>query len=172
MGDNAYLNTPFMASPYSGGALTGSKDAYNFYHSQLRIQIECAFGKFTQRWGILRSAMPRGVSIRKSVALVLALAKLHNFCIDQKEVQVESMTAQDERYIEEQGAVPLEDDPRTNGQQIPRQLIGAGEHFDGIERNERRRRNRSFSGIELPREKLHAIVVDQGLQRPPSRGRV
>ena len=48
-GDNAYLNTPFMATPYSGGALTGSKDAYNFFHSQLQIQVECAFGKLTSR---------------------------------------------------------------------------------------------------------------------------
>jgi hypothetical protein len=47
-GDNAYLNTIFMATPYAGGATNGSRDAYNFYHSMLRIQIECAFGKFTQ----------------------------------------------------------------------------------------------------------------------------
>jgi hypothetical protein len=171
-GDNAYLNTPFMATPFSGGALAGSKDAYNFYHSQLRIQVECAFGKFTSRWGILRSAMPKGVSIRKTVAMVMALAKLHNYCIDQKDSDVQSMTAQDEGYIEELGAVPLEYDARTNGQLIPRQLIGGGEHFEGIDRNERRRQNRSFSGIELPRERLHAIVLDKGLQRPPAQGRL
>jgi DDE superfamily endonuclease len=45
-GDNAYLNTPFMATPYSG-TTGGTKDAYNFYHSQLRIRIECAFGILT-----------------------------------------------------------------------------------------------------------------------------
>jgi hypothetical protein len=44
-GDNVYLNSLFMATPFSGVS-GGSKDAYNFYFSQLRIQIECAFGMF------------------------------------------------------------------------------------------------------------------------------
>ena len=48
-GDNAYLNTPYMATPYSAVS-SGTKDAYNFYHSQLRIRIECTFGMLTQRW--------------------------------------------------------------------------------------------------------------------------
>jgi hypothetical protein len=171
-GDNAYLNAIFMATPYAGGAATGSRDAYNFYHSQLQIQIECAFGKLTQRWGILRSAMPNGVSLKKAVALVVSLARLHNFCIDQKQIQIENMTARDERYIERNGAVPLEEDARTNGQRLPRQLIGGGHHFVGMERNERRRLDRSFSGIELPRERLVAVVIDQDLRRPRPRGRL
>jgi hypothetical protein len=71
-GDNAYLNSMFMATPYSGVS-GGSKDAYNFYHSQLRIQIECAFGMLTHRWAILQSAIPMQVSIKKTIALVIAL---------------------------------------------------------------------------------------------------
>ena len=35
-GDNAYINSLFMATPFPG-ASGGSKDAYNFYHSQVRI---------------------------------------------------------------------------------------------------------------------------------------
>jgi len=42
-GDNAYINTKYMATPYPN-VKQGSKDAYNFYHSQLRICVECAFG--------------------------------------------------------------------------------------------------------------------------------
>ena len=42
-GDNAYVNTKYMATP-NPNVKQGSKDAYNFYHSQLRIFIECAFG--------------------------------------------------------------------------------------------------------------------------------
>ena len=34
---------------------SGVKDAYNFYQSQLRINVECAFGVLTNRWTILRS---------------------------------------------------------------------------------------------------------------------
>jgi hypothetical protein len=41
-GDNAYVNTNYMATPYKGQS-HGTKDDYNFYHSQLRINIECAF---------------------------------------------------------------------------------------------------------------------------------
>ncbi len=35
-----------------------------------------------QRWGILQTAMPSQFSIPKNIALVGALTKLHNFCID------------------------------------------------------------------------------------------
>jgi hypothetical protein len=51
-GDNAYINSSYMATPFSSVS-GGSKDAYNFYHSQLRINIECAFGRFVHRWSIL-----------------------------------------------------------------------------------------------------------------------
>ena len=45
-GDNAYLNSTYMAPPYTGAA-SGGRDAHNFYHSQVRIRIECAFGMLT-----------------------------------------------------------------------------------------------------------------------------
>ena len=60
-GDNAYLNTSYMATPFPNVARNEdmkSKDNYNFYHSQLRIRVECAFGMLVQKWGILRMAMP------------------------------------------------------------------------------------------------------------------
>jgi hypothetical protein len=50
-GDNAYLNSVYMATPYTSAS--GSRDNYTFFHSQLRICIECVFGMFTQQWGIL-----------------------------------------------------------------------------------------------------------------------
>ena len=43
-GDNAYMNTQYMATPYAAVS-GGTKDAYNFYHSQLRI--ECTFSILT-----------------------------------------------------------------------------------------------------------------------------
>ena len=52
-GDNAYVNRSYMATPYPNVG-SGSKDSYNFYHSQLRINIECAFGILVQRWGIIQ----------------------------------------------------------------------------------------------------------------------
>lgn len=168
-GDNAYLNAPYMATPYSGGSVSTAKDAYNFYHSQLRIQIECAFGKFSQRWGILRSALPKNITVKKAVALVLALARLHNFCIDEKQ-SIENSTAQDVSHIEQDGGVPLELDVDADVM-VPQQLLGGGEHFEGIDRNGRRRRLRRFNNIELPRARLLASVIDQDLRRPRPRVR-
>jgi hypothetical protein len=78
-GDNAYINSPFVATPYPNVS-GGYKNAYNL---QLRIRVECAFGMFVQRWGVLRSALPCGISIQKTISLVVALAKIPNFCIDQ-----------------------------------------------------------------------------------------
>ena len=42
-GDNAYVNKPYTTSPFKAVNL-GPKDAYSYYHSQVRIKIECAFG--------------------------------------------------------------------------------------------------------------------------------
>ena len=105
-GDNAYLNTQYMATPYSAVS-AGTKAAYNFYHSQLRIRIECTFGMLTHRWGILRSAIPMNVTLRKTIALVLALAKLHNFYIDFDNIQALSQMPTDEWQNEMNVAVPL-----------------------------------------------------------------
>ena len=51
-GDNAYVNTSYMATPFKA-CYSGEKDDYNFYHSQVRISIECAFGMLVNCWGIL-----------------------------------------------------------------------------------------------------------------------
>jgi hypothetical protein len=50
-GDNAYLNTPYMATPFtnvSGDANQAAEDSHNFYHSQLCIWAECSFGMLVQ----------------------------------------------------------------------------------------------------------------------------
>jgi hypothetical protein len=104
-GDNAYVNTKFMATPFSNVS-GGSKDAYNFYHSQLRINIECAFGKFVHRWAILRAAIPMNITISKTSAMVVAMAKLHNFCIDHKD-SPEQGNPHDLSHIGSLGAVPM-----------------------------------------------------------------
>ena len=47
-GDNSYINGPYMVTPFKAVS-SGIKDAYNFYQSQLRINIECAFGVLVNR---------------------------------------------------------------------------------------------------------------------------
>ena len=53
-GDNAYMNSPFMATPFKS-VPSGVRDGYNFFNSQLRINIECTFGILVNRWAALRS---------------------------------------------------------------------------------------------------------------------
>ena len=65
-GDNAYANTPYMTSPCKAVSC-GPKDAYNFYHSQIRINIECAFGMLVNRWAVLRTPIPINISIKKQL---------------------------------------------------------------------------------------------------------
>ena len=175
-GDNAYLNTPYMATPYPAVS-GGTKDSYNFYHSQVRIRIECTFGMLTHRWSILRSAIPMNVSIKKTVALVIALAKLHNYCIDNDDSRSARNTAGDEWQQEVNGAVPLVTTNlrlSDNDVPVPEQLINGGNHFDdiggGVGRYNRQRRYNYISrvnGTALPRERLHSHIETIGLTRPP-----
>ena len=173
-GDNAYLNTPYMATPYAAVS-GGTMDSYNFYHLQLRIRIECAFGMLTKRWAILRSAIPVGVTVAKTVALVLALAKLHNYCIEEDcHVTPDlSYTANDEWNIELNGGVPLVAAATDDGHVIPQQLINGGNHFDDLGgANGRYNRQRRYNyasettRVPLPRDQLHSYIASIGVTRP------
>ena len=171
-GDNAYVNTSYMATPFKS-VRSGTKDAYNFYHSQVRINIECAFGMLVNRWAILRRALPAAMTMKKQTALVVTLCRLHNFCINQlleegeyrdDEEPLQSL-ASDEFEIEINGSIPLERTADNNCS--PEQLLHGGEHQDDTDRNVRRQEELSHSRRQqLPRDKLHKIVADAGLKRP------
>jgi hypothetical protein len=175
-GDNAYINCHFMATPFSGTA-GGSKDAYNFYHSQLQIQIVCAFGILTSRWAILRKARPANITIKRGVALVVALARLHNFCIDETNAKanvdsldtsscvVPALPARDELDIEEEGAVPV--DP------TPEQLLHGRQHFNDVDVHYAQCTAQRVAQMgdtllqDIPRNRLHSIVANaKNLTRP------
>jgi hypothetical protein len=108
-----------MATPYSATS-GGSKDAYNFYQSQLQIRIECAFGMLVHRWGILRKPIP---------CLVMCLCRLHIFTFDQEDTIIGSNTRPDDINIVVAGGVPLEGDRHS-----PQQLIGGGHHNNDMTR--------------------------------------
>ena len=67
-GDYTYLNSDYMVTQFPNVS-SGSKDDFNFFHSQLRTCVECAFGMLVFWWGILRSAIPHNISISKTIAL-------------------------------------------------------------------------------------------------------
>ena len=96
------------------------KDAYNFYHSQLRINIECTFSiLLVNRFGWLRKQAPVQYStIKKTMATVSCFCnKLHNFLIYRRfgadntteQETIAEMTPQDgELNLAVEGGVPLE----------------------------------------------------------------
>ena len=110
----------------------------------------------------MRSAIPRGIRLRKTTALVISLAKLHNYCIDQGDTVLQG-TSSDQLNIEtqDQGYVPLVQRELTGNQYIPEQLIGAGHHFQDVGR-----RNRQRFDETLPRNVLAAYVEAACLTRP------
>ena len=93
-GDAAYGNNMFMTVPFKNVSF-GPKDAFNFFHSQIRINIECAFGMLVHRWPVLRKPIPVNISIQRTTHLVRALCMLHNFCINQHEIKVPHSTNED-----------------------------------------------------------------------------
>jgi hypothetical protein len=163
-GDNAYINTKFMATPYSG-TKGGTRDAYNFYHSQLRINIECAFGRFVHRWAVFRAPMQQNVTLEKTSALVIGLMKLHNYCIEEKDITMQS-TKYDTVRANLSGAVPMVYSAAAD-MTLPTGLLDGGHHFDDTPESSRRCRARRANTEVLPREELHALVVEKGLKRPP-----
>ena len=174
-GDNAYLNTQYMATPYtnvSGNDAQKTKDDYNFYHSQLRIRIECAFGMLVQRWGILRTAIPHTISLTRIVALVNTLARLHNFCISESDrlkskENLQNRLSGDVQYMmeNEDGYVELRDSSE-HGTAVPTGLLNAFEPFDGVSENLLRQHRYNNPENMLPRYMLHQLVADNHYRRP------
>ena len=167
-GDNAYINTKWMVVPFKSVS-SGPKDAYNFFHSQVRINIECAFGMLVHRWGILRKAIPMNISLVKTTSLVMACTKLHNFCINENDIQIVKPIADDTIDIDYHGGLDLsafsgeiEVDIEYNNQQNRiDDLLDGGEHFDDFVVP--RVRN-----TVMPFQAMLQYVDDQGFQRPGS----
>jgi hypothetical protein len=181
-GDNAYVNTPYMATPYPGTSISQEKDAYNFYHSQLRIMIECAFGRFVYRFAILQKKAPQQFSIQKIISMVICLCKLHNFCTTKSLIARGSLDPPepdetDAAAQQENGGVQLDTVYRPETGQttmVPTLLINHGHHNEGTSQHfQRAHQDLINAGINvpLPREVICAFVARQHLLRPAHRNR-
>ena len=135
-GDNAYVNESYMCVPFPNTS-SGTKDAYNYYQSQLQINIECAFGILTNRWRILKSPLNANIPINRVKALVSCLCKIHNFCINNGNAKPP------QRYPHD--ALTLMDFINDTGSENARPLglLGGGEHFDDIPQGQRGANQRS-----------------------------
>jgi DDE superfamily endonuclease len=83
IGDCAYPPTAHLI-PIFGGAQAKVKkhDNFNYFASQCRIRIEMAFGLMVNKWGILNR--PLSMRLRHVKFLVVCIARLHNFCINER----------------------------------------------------------------------------------------
>ena len=177
-GDNAYLNTPYMATPFTNVASDPNRvaeDSYNYYHSQLRIRVECAFGMLVQRWGILRMAMPQTLSVSKIVAMVNALAKLHNFCVDETDGKIPPIHDRDHFNMIHNchGYVGINNTNNLDEITTPSDLAHGGEHFEGLHRHiarTQRVQQEESQPIALPRSVLFKMIVDGHWERPTRLG--
>jgi hypothetical protein len=125
------------------------------------------------RWSILRSAIPCNIEIKKVIALVNVLAKLHNFCIDkQHEASEENDKIEGTSRFETnmmEGYIALEPDADhvEVGSQIPVQLLKGSNHFHEVPRELRRNRSsETLKGKVLPRKLLHDHVLETHMVRP------
>lgn len=83
IGDAAYQPTEHMVPVYQGNdKLQPKYDDFNFFASQCRIRIEMAFGMMQGKWGILQR--PLGCSMNNMLWMAQAIARLHNYCINER----------------------------------------------------------------------------------------
>jgi hypothetical protein len=83
IGDAAYssnkrrMMVPFIGSQQCSNAVN---DEFNFYLSQVFIQVEMAFARLVLKWCILRA--PLVGSLASSSRTIMACAIMHNYVID------------------------------------------------------------------------------------------
>jgi hypothetical protein len=76
IGDCAYTPTEHLVPIFRGDqAKYHQNDNFNFFASQLRIQIEMAFGLMVKKWGVI--GRPLSVKLANVKHIVLAIARLH-----------------------------------------------------------------------------------------------
>ena len=150
---------------------------------EVRIKIECAFGMFVNRWGILRRAISVAITLDKAVPMVMCLTKLHNFCIDERLGNAAFNTP----VSDSAPSLPNNVDPNLPVDNVevlgnggfgmtttgvgPAELIGGGHHNDDTTAAVRQSFARGNRGSgPLPRERMLAQVVRKGVKRPRPRG--
>ena len=93
-GHNTYVNLPYMATRYKQLS-AGPKDAFNFYQSQLRKDIECTFGILENQWYILRYSIVLNIGKCKTASPAHCLCCLNNWLIDENQNIFPSSTCSD-----------------------------------------------------------------------------
>jgi len=109
VGDEAFTTTSQLLSPWPGRSLGPWKDSFNYHLSCMRQSVERAFGLLTQRWGIFWRPLRCRFSTWSLVCTVAA--KLHNFCIEEGEVDA-PVRHQDDYEARDSAEVQMNDEER------------------------------------------------------------
>jgi DDE superfamily endonuclease len=81
--DAAYDATEKLVPMFFGAQRKCARnDNFNYVASRARINIEIAFGRMTNKWGILHR--PLRQSLRNVTLIALSIARLHNFCAKER----------------------------------------------------------------------------------------
>jgi hypothetical protein len=83
VGDTAYPLLTFLMVPFPKANAGSEEDAFNFWLSNSRIQIECTFGENVMRWGIFWRKM--SFDLFTVGKIVNAAFLIHNYLIDERE---------------------------------------------------------------------------------------
>ena len=96
--DNAYPDSDSILTPYTRCDLQydvrGQMDNYNYYLSQLRINIECCFGMLVNRFPILLHAL-NTTKLSTATKTFMVCCILHNLCIDERLASEQMFTSSD-----------------------------------------------------------------------------
>ena len=123
-----------------------------------------------KRWGLLRKPLPATIPLRKIVALVISLCRLHNYCVNRfiakvGMYEVPPPLAIDSLEIVATGGVTFQS--TSNNQNCPSELLDGGEHHDDTGEAYRRQfSRRNLGNKQLPRALLLAKVEAGGFKRP------
>jgi hypothetical protein len=123
-------------------------DNFNFLASPLRIRVEMAFGMMQAKWGILQRPLQCKMVNAKDTAQ--AIARLHNFVIDERLLQRGELDTIDRNSPGYMPSIPHDE----NGNPIDIKAVFSGLHHRGYS--------------QLRGEKMSERVQALGLERPVS----
>lgn len=86
VGDSAYPLSRYLQVPYPDALPGSQEDAFNFWLSNSRIQIECTFGEYIACFGLFWRSLK--FDRERCCDIITAAAKLHNFLVDCREGDV------------------------------------------------------------------------------------
>lgn len=120
-GDEAYVCSESLITPVPASQASDWEDAFNFWHSSLRMHVEQSFGMLVAKWRILLNL---NFSVEVNTKLICLTMKLHNFCIENAVGSTHKRISRNEMALlvrdEEEWYEDAKDDGQEAFQSVPR----------------------------------------------------